>query len=101
MKEHGIDFRGRARQMLADDLRLFDYVLAMDKSNLSNIQAMTVADDEKAVVSLFLQYAYDEDTVGLLEVPDPYYNGRFDTVYDLVYKGSQALLKHIRAEHDL
>ena len=101
LKEHNIDYHGRARQLLADDLCLFDYVLAMDQSNLSNMQAMTVAEDETAVVSLFLQYAYDADMVNLLEVPDPYYNGRFDVVYDLVQKGSQALLTHIRAEHDL
>ncbi len=101
LKEHGIDFRGRARQLTTNDLRLFDYVLAMDQSNLSNIQAMTVADDEKASVSLFLQYAYDEGLVSVLEVPDPYYNNRFDAVYDLVHKGSQALLKHIRDEHKL
>ncbi|MNN32468.1 Low molecular weight protein-tyrosine-phosphatase YfkJ [compost metagenome] len=32
------------------------------------------------------------------EVPDPYFTGNFDEVYDLVVRGSQALLEHIRAQ---
>lgn len=101
LKEHGVDYRGRARQMLADDLQLFDYVLVMDQSNLSNIQAMTISSDETADVALFLQYAHDDGKVNVLEVPDPYYDNRFEAVYDLVYKGSQALLAHIRETHSL
>jgi len=101
LKEHGVDYRGRARQLRKEDLHLFDYVLAMDKSNLSNIQAITSVVDETATVGMFLQYAHDAGTVDTLEVPDPYYDNRFDAVYDLVSKGSQALLDHIRVEHNL
>lgn len=99
--KHGIDYRGRARQIRADDLQLFDYVLAMDKSNLSDIQAITGPTDDNAQVSLFLQYGFDAGLASELEVPDPYYDNRFDDVYDLVYKGSQALLDVIRSENSL
>ncbi|NTV63722.1 MAG: low molecular weight phosphotyrosine protein phosphatase, partial [Oscillochloris sp.] len=33
------------------------------------------------------------------EVPDPYYNGRFDEVYALVFAGCRGLLDQIRREH--
>jgi protein-tyrosine phosphatase len=101
LEKQGILYLGRARQFTAKDLALFDYVLAMDNSNLSNIQAMTNDGNEKAEVNLFLSYAYEKNTVDVLEVPDPYYVNRFDDVYDLVNKGSQALLEHIRAEHKI
>jgi protein-tyrosine phosphatase len=100
LTQHDIVFDGRARQLMVDDLHTFDYVLAMDASNLSDIHALPV-DDNAATVALFLQYAYDAGTVDTLDVPDPYYDGRFDWVYQLVYAGSLALLDHIRAEHHL
>jgi protein-tyrosine phosphatase len=101
LEKQGITYLGRARQFTAKDLDLFDYVLAMDTSNLSNIQAITRGEIEEAEVKLFLSYAYELGQVDTLNVPDPYYNDRFDEVYDLVTKGSQALLEHIRAQHKL
>jgi protein-tyrosine phosphatase len=35
------------------------------------------------------------------EVPDPYYNGQFDLVYELVEAGGRGLLEYIRKEHGL
>lgn len=101
LKKHNLSYLGRARQFTAKDLTLFDYALAMDKSNLSSIQARVKSEAESAEVNLFLSYAYEKNLVDVLEVPDPYYNDNFDAVYDLVYKGSQALLEHIRAEHNI
>lgn len=101
LEKHDISYLGRARQLTAEDLELFDYVLAMDQSNLSDIQAMVKQQNENAVIQLFLQQAYDNNQVDVLEVPDPYYSNRFDDVYDLVRKGSQALLAHIRETHGL
>jgi len=101
LEKHGLSYLGRARQFTAKDLTLFDYVLAMDNANLSTIQAMINDGSEKAEVNLFLSYAYEKKRVDVLEVPDPYYNNGFDEVYELVHKGSQALLEHIRAEHKI
>lgn len=101
LKQHDINYFGRARQFTLNDLASFDYVLAMDESNLSDIQAMPKRNQETATLSLFLQFAYDNNTVDLLEVPDPYYTNRFEEAYELVTHGSQALLDHIRAEHGL
>ena len=101
LEEHGMTYLGSARQLTAKDLERFDYVLAMDKSNLSRIQSMVRGQGETAEVRLFLSYAHKKQMVNVLEVPDPYYDGRFDDVYDLVSKGCQALLEHIRTEHDI
>lgn len=99
LKRNEIPYNGRARQIVRKDFSDFDYILAMDNSNLDNVNAYVV--DEGATVKLFLSYANDAGTLDEREVPDPYYDDRFDYVFDLVTKGSQALLDHIRDEHDL
>jgi protein-tyrosine phosphatase len=100
LKQHKILYNGRARQLAQRDLSDFDYVLAMDNSNLSNIRRYMGGKGE-AEVCLFLSYALDAGTVEVAEVPDPYYDNRFEYVYNLVQQGSKALLAHIRKEHDL
>jgi protein-tyrosine phosphatase len=100
LKKHGIAYNGRARQFKDSDLSEFDYILAMDLSNLNNIERM--AGRNAAVkIALFLHYAQEAGTIDEDEVPDPYYTGQFDYVYDLVNKGADALLNHIRREHNL
>lgn len=100
LKANGINYNGRARQFTPADLRDYDYVLAMDSSNLSNIQRVA-GSSSKAEVRKFLSYANQAGLTRETDVPDPYYTGGFDYVYDLVEKGCSALLDHIRTEHRL
>ena len=45
-----------------------------------------------------MSYAPD---FGVEDVPDPYYTGRFDEVYELVDVATDRLLAEIRLEHNL
>jgi protein-tyrosine phosphatase len=87
----GIDLGGlRARQVTRADFARFDLILAMDRGNLAELEAMRPM-NSRARVQLFLQYAPDS---GRLEVPDPYYrdaNG-FEDVLDLTAAASRGLL---------
>jgi protein-tyrosine phosphatase len=98
LKQNHIPYNGRARQFTKSDLDVFDYVLAMDNENLSHIQRYS---GKRAAVRLFLTDAVQAGTVSLDEVPDPYYDGRFEYVYELVTKGCIALLAQIRVEHGI
>jgi protein-tyrosine phosphatase len=82
----------RARQLSDRDFYDFDYILAMDKANLKDIQAVA-PNDTRAHISLFLDFS---DTPRD-EVPDPYYGGDqgFEQVLDLVESGSHGLLAHM------
>ena len=85
----------RARQVTVADFQHFDYILAMDESNLLDLQALCPA-DYTGELALFLSYG-DSDT---LAVPDPYYgdgNG-FERVLDLVEQASAGLLAHIQSQ---
>lgn len=85
----------RARQAVADDFYQFDYVLAMDKENLLNLQQICPAG---APVEPRLLLADFAQSFNQLEVPDPYYGGDagFEQVLDLVEDACQGLLADIR-----
>lgn len=86
----------RARQAVRADFARFDYVLAMDLSNLSHLQGIC-PDDYHGRLGLFLEFARDFSES---EVPDPYYGGSegFDHVLDLVEAASEGLLAEIQQE---
>lgn len=89
----------RARQVRAADFEDFDYLLAMDESNLKGIKAL-VPSDAATRARLFLEFANRKD---IREVPDPYYGGPqgFEDVLDLVEDASAGLLRHIRKTHGI
>lgn len=89
----------RARQVIAADFSSFDYILAMDHSNLSDLQAMSPA-NYAGELALFLHYGKNCSTE---EVPDPYYGSGdgFNRVLDLVEEASEGLLQHIVQKHKL
>lgn len=97
LRQNGIRYDGRARQIHSGDFEQFDYILAMDEGNLASIEGKLPANSQ-ATVKLFMEYAPDlQDS----EVPDPYYNGAFDRVYELVQAASAGLLAEIREQHNL
>ncbi|MDA0327411.1 MAG: low molecular weight phosphotyrosine protein phosphatase [Gemmatimonadetes bacterium] len=93
--EHGIELTSLARQVVDDDLRRFDYVIAMDRENLRNLERMASATGSEAEIRLLREF--DAEAEGG-EVPDPYYGGAsgFETVYEMVVRACQGLLDRIR-----
>ncbi|MBL36053.1 MAG: protein-tyrosine-phosphatase [Oceanospirillaceae bacterium] len=83
----------RARQVEVADFQRFDLILAMDQSNLRNLQALRPA-GARAELDLYLR-RFD---LALDEVPDPYYGGEdgFEQVLDLIEQASDALLIEIK-----
>ena len=86
----------RARRVSADDFIDFDYVIAMDESNRSDLLDLCPAEHADRI-HLFLDFSSCDAT----EVPDPYYGqGRgFEIVLNLVEDASEGLLKHIQTQH--
>ena len=86
----------RARKVARQDLDYFDLILAMDKSNLDNLQRMAMPEQQDKI-KLFMDFArnFDDD-----EVPDPYYGlgHGFDLVLDMVEDASQGLVENIRKQ---
>jgi protein-tyrosine phosphatase len=84
----------RARKVARQDLDYFDLILAMDKSNLDNLQRMA-SPEQKQKLKLFMEYSknFDDD-----EVPDPYYGlgHGFDLVLDMVEDASRGLVEELK-----
>lgn len=94
----GVDLSGlRGRQATRRDIEEFDYILAMDRENLHNLQALCPTGLETKV-RLFLEFAGDRAEK---EVPDPYFGGEsgFDRVLDMIEDASLGLLEDIRQRH--
>ncbi|MFN2747832.1 low molecular weight protein-tyrosine-phosphatase [Bacillus sp. z60-18] len=86
-----------ARQVTAKDLKEFDYIIAMDAENAGNVRSLA-GYQQKAVIRRLLDYVDDCPTD---DVPDPYYTGNFEEVYELVAEGCRQLLKDIQKTHNL
>jgi protein-tyrosine phosphatase len=87
----GIDLSAlRGRQVTREDFARFDYILAMDRENLRDLQAMQ-PQHSRAIVRLFMEFAPGREA---REVPDPYYlqADGFEEVLDLTTAASRGLL---------
>ncbi|WOE75693.1 low molecular weight protein-tyrosine-phosphatase [Alterisphingorhabdus coralli] len=88
----GIDIRHqRARQVRRADFDDFRHIVAMDRSNLTNLEAMR-PDGSKADLRLLLDYLPGDPR---RDVPDPYGGGSddFAEVWGLVNRATANLLK--------
>ncbi|HJO88244.1 MAG: low molecular weight protein-tyrosine-phosphatase [Alphaproteobacteria bacterium] len=101
-RARGIDMEDiRARRITAEDFQRFDYLLAMDRSHLRELQSRGTrlgADIGAERMRLFMEFAPAPTT---LEVPDPYYSGQdgFALVFDMIEAASRGLLEEIYRTH--
>jgi len=85
----------RARQVARADFERHDWILAMDRSNLHDLEALKTR-DYRGHLGLFLDLA---PSIGVREVPDPYDGGPdgFDRVLDLIEAAGDALVARLAA----
>ncbi len=96
-KRNGIEIAHVGRQIKPADLQHFEMLLAMDRSNLYNIQKMDGSGLYNA--KIILMRAFDE-TSPHEDVPDPYYGGEegFQIVFEILERSTNNLLDHIEEE---
>ena len=87
----------RARQLAPDDFDRFDYVMAMDRMNLQDLQALCPPSFD-GHLELFLPYGAGQSVD---EVPDPFYGADdgFSRVLDMIEAASEGLLAEIIVAH--
>lgn len=99
-RRRGIDIKGCARRIEPLDFERFDYVLAMDSSNLEDLVSIAPPETRHKIKLL---RSFDPAVPHDASVPDPYYGGDdgFDEVLDQCLAACAGLLNHIRREHSL
>lgn len=89
-KKQGIDLsQQKARQVNESDFYYYDYIFAMDRSNLADLQSICPSEAQHKL-SLILDNAPNSQGES---VPDPYFDGGFDNIVDIVNNAIQHFLK--------
>ncbi|MDG5787702.1 low molecular weight phosphotyrosine protein phosphatase [Evansella sp. AB-P1] len=84
-----------ARQVESKDLTEYDYIIAMDASNLGNLNKLKGMATNTGEILRLLDFTPSK---GIQDVPDPYFTGDFDEVYDLVADGCDKLLEYVKSK---
>ena len=71
------------------DYAYYDYILAMDDSNIEDIQSLVGPDTENKIHRLL------DFTDQPRNIRDPWYTGNFDESYWDIYEGCQAFLNSL------
>ncbi|HET9953974.1 MAG TPA: low molecular weight protein-tyrosine-phosphatase [Polyangiaceae bacterium] len=96
----GIALHGRARQLRQGDYDSFDYLLAMDRSNLEHLLSKAPR-SARSKIRLLRSYEAGADTDA--PVRDPYYGSAsdFDEVVDVCMAACSGLLASLRESYRL
>ena len=102
MKKHaakrGYNLTSIARKFTIQDFEEFDYIIAMDRNNYTDLLALDKEAEFVDKISMMTSYCSDHEEE---EVPDPYYGGPqgFEHVLDLLEDACVGLLERIIEDH--
>lgn len=96
----GITLEGAAARFDAEDFDRFDWVIAMDRSNRSDLIDRAPTPEAADKVALLRRWDPDNGGDAELDVPDPYYGGAsgFDDVLDICLRSCAAMLDELEAD---
>lgn len=87
LRQMGIPFEYRqAVQLRLCDYEKYDHLIAMDQQNITNIFRI-IGQDPEDKIRLLLDYTGEHS-----DIADPWYTNDFDTTYNDVVRGCEALL---------
>ncbi|MDC9715458.1 MAG: low molecular weight phosphotyrosine protein phosphatase [Gammaproteobacteria bacterium] len=87
--KYGVDLsHQRARQVHESDFYHYDYIFAMDASNLSDLQDICPMEHRHKLALMLDNIPQNNGK----SVPDPYFEGRFDEVFKMLNRASGFLL---------
>lgn len=89
LEKHGISWQGiTSRKIKMSDFSEFDFIVAMDESNVYDLKNLN------SQAKIYKLTDFCDEKAGK-EVPDPYYYGNFDQVYDMAVEASEGIIRKI------
>ena len=85
----------QARQITEADYDNYDYLIGMDRYNISNMHRIFEQDGKRKIYMLL------EFTGRHADIADPWYTGNFDDTYHDILEGCEAFLKYLKREEKL
>jgi protein-tyrosine phosphatase len=98
-KSRGVEITSKARQFFGRDFDRFDYVLAMDTTHVEFLRNLARTDRDRDKIHLFRDF--DPASPKGQDVPDPYYSGVFEEVFEICDAAARGFLAHLREAHAL
>jgi protein-tyrosine phosphatase len=95
--KNGISINHRGRQLTLQDLKEFDFILAMDSSNYRYILGLPGGELHKHKVFMTRSFDSSDD---LLDVPDPYYGGArgFQEVFEILDRSTDGFIAYLKEQ---
>lgn len=89
LRQHGVEFdeTKTARKVVPEDYGRFDLIICMDRSNL-RLMRHIIPEDPEGKIQLLMTY-----TGISRDVADPWYTGDFETTFQDVLAGCEAILR--------
>jgi protein-tyrosine phosphatase len=93
---HGIEHWSPARKIVAQDYEDYDYILAMDRINLSDILKTEPQNHSPVEIRLMRDFDKQKDQD---DVVDPYYGNEsdFEETYEVLERSLKNFLKYLRS----
>ena len=91
-RKHGVDLSNqRARKVHQSDFYYYDYIIAMDTDNIEILRSICPANSQSQI-KLLLDYLPNPS---FPSVPDPYFEGKFDEVFEMVHAACTSFLGNL------
>ena len=91
-RKYGVDLSNlRARQVHESDFYYYDHIIAMDMDNIKILKSIC-PNDSQSQIKLLLDYLPD---ASIQSVPDPYFEGKFDEVFEMIYAACTSFLENL------
>ena len=100
-QKYEIELENPARAVTQNDLARFDYIIAMDESNLDAL--FEIDPEAKYVDKFYLMRDFDKQTKDDKEVPDPYWGTEeeFENIFNILDRSVKEFLQFLRKEGKL
>ena len=101
LETHGLNNYSKSRKITTSDIETFDYILAMDRMNLNDINSFITPNlTSESTIRLLRQYSKGSDEE---EITDPYYgtNEDFENTYKIIEESLRGLLNYLKKHYNL
>lgn len=88
--KRGYDLKHRSRPVETEDFYNFDLIIGMDDRNIEKLKEKAPGLEEEAKICRMTDFCMNKVVD---YVPDPYYDGGFDNVIDILEDACEGLLK--------
>jgi protein-tyrosine phosphatase len=95
-EHNGIEINHKGQQITAKDLDYYDFVIAMDFDNYTNIMKLSSKNEHHEKIFMMRNFTHKDQN---LPIPDPYYGNmeHFEEVYEMLKEDCNNLLKQIKS----